>query len=848
MPTTIEYLRTDTDEDFAVMTRGSHEVPIPISSTPHCEEMSKAGDNLVLYFETFDEHGREIQKELKKKESPHPRLNPTVAALNNIVAANVAAASEMKMPVVPPLPRLTSPETSSRSNAHPLLAEEERTSKPKASTARFSPVDLRDVNGSELRLHRLHTPKGSYSPRHGKFTNVMEKEDSRRGFAFHSQHKPTRGANTVVGRSLVEDCQTKLIVARNKAYDKRLPTPNGIETEAVCTVFDIICQNVQGPFAGLLAELEPLLVASIYSNCSFDAVEESISAKNLRYIPYFDQVRRLEMQLRDSQTQHSQAMESIKELQEMLENIEGKLRYEEYERNVLITDSSKRNEEFRMANKEIAILKRRHDSDSREIDRLLQENMELRALLGEEKENADGANSNDANTVEQLKSLLLEALAERDEGIRQLRGLDRVNLHLRNMVNDEMTRIKALNAEYEEQVTALQSEVKQYIQDNDALLQENMELRETAMNESETHMVEALEENDKVVLETSKLMAVADIPNLVVIPSSSQLNSDTKVTQFEGLGTGSNVPKFMRWSGPIRKRDMHKRDVEATLKDIWNKKLQLEGHKPLEERQALLEFFADYMMQKYGFHNLVVESTYNFLYALQQYVEDADCELFLKVLRGEIPEETYSDQLLLIEKLKGACVQLDIGKRNEGELNGKVNKGKFLAVVRGIVGKKDDASWEKIVQSLEKEFPKSEVPYNKVFAEDRNGNQTAFVEELRDQTVRESIVYVEKVRAAISRVSFAAGGLITLGRLKEVILAVDPNQRKEVVNRFLTRGIGKNVKKARVDDTFHAGAFLENMTQRFVKHTSFADLRRALQATSVENKDARELEATPPEL
>lgn len=42
-----------------------------------------------------------------------------------------------------------------------------------------------------------------------------------------------------------------------------------------------------------------------------------------------------------------------------------------------------------------------------------------------------------------------------------------------------------------------------------------------------------------------------------------------------------------------------------------------------------------------------MQTGYNLLYGCWKYSWDADCELFLKILRGEVKEEVYVEQIQL---------------------------------------------------------------------------------------------------------------------------------------------------------------------------------------------------------
>ena len=49
---------------------------------------------------------------------------------------------------------------------------------------------------------------------------------------------------------------------------------------------------------------------------------------------------------------------------------------------------------------------------------------------------------------------------------------------------------------------------------------------------------------------------------------------------FIGLGLGPHVPKFLRFSGKIRNREMKKGEVEALVKQVWKEHAEYEVRLP----------------------------------------------------------------------------------------------------------------------------------------------------------------------------------------------------------------------------------------------------------------------------
>ncbi len=121
---------------------------------------------------------------------------------------------------------------------------------------------------------------------------------------------------------------------------------------------------------------------------------------------------------------------------------------------------------------------------------------------------------------------------------------------------------------------------------------------------------------------------------------------------FIGRGIGPEVPVFLRFNGRIRNHYTTKPTVERIVKTVWMRKEQSRN----KERLAI--FFHGWLNDTYGpSPTLVVEQAYNIVHALEKFSYDADCDMFLKILMGELPEQAFVDQQLLIRQLQ-VCLSL----------------------------------------------------------------------------------------------------------------------------------------------------------------------------------------------
>lgn len=125
-----------------------------------------------------------------------------------------------------------------------------------------------------------------------------------------------------------------------------------------------------------------------------------------------------------------------------------------------------------------------------------------------------------------------------------------------------------------------------------------------------------------------------------------------------GMGMGPDVPKLFRYAGKIRNKHMTKRDTEKLLKELWKERVA-DPAVAAGKAPDMVDFLGSQLQKRVGIAAAVLELGYNFLYGLWQYKYDADCELFLKVLTGETPEDVYIAQVRLQEELTDLFATMD---------------------------------------------------------------------------------------------------------------------------------------------------------------------------------------------
>jgi hypothetical protein len=135
--------------------------------------------------------------------------------------------------------------------------------------------------------------------------------------------------------------------------------------------------------------------------------------------------------------------------------------------------------------------------------------------------------------------------------------------------------------------------------------------------------------------------------------------------------------------------------------------------------------------------------------ALERYIDDSDCLIFLKILQGEFAEEVRDDQLHLLVEIPRVMEEEDCALHS-GVPSGMLQIASFMRILKKLLNTKSDHSFNKLQKALQFEAKKGRmIAYNEIFEEDEDGNQGDFCELLRAQHLEEIIAYGRKLKQAI---------------------------------------------------------------------------------------------------
>lgn len=286
---------------------------------------------------------------------------------------------------------------------------------------------------------------------------------------------------------------------------------------------------------------------------------------------------------------------------------------------------------------------------------------------------------------------------------------------------------------------------------------------------------ERLEEQEITLLKQQKILSFFN-------PEEEEEDEliNENVQFFNGLGNGSDVPKYLRHVGRIKNKNLPKREVENLIQEVWKMRLKQNGFCPLED------IFDTFLSTRYGNVPVVKsEWAYNIIDGCKRYRSDPDCDLFLSVLEGEVSDDAYKGQFEMIDKLRNLFVKLD--EKENNKITGFVKKKHInSALDKFFLGKSSD-DLIKIKCMLHIQNPDPAVEYEKLFEEDRDHSQGIFVETIREQFLNEVQSYSRDIDRAINARSVK--GKVSLLSVKQAFYDIDPFLQSSIVESYICKAI-----------------------------------------------------------
>jgi hypothetical protein len=282
---------------------------------------------------------------------------------------------------------------------------------------------------------------------------------------------------------------------------------------------------------------------------------------------------------------------------------------------------------------------------------------------------------------------------------------------------------------------------------------------------------------------------------------------------FRAVGDGPTVPAHLRWPTSQRLRNwrLPKREVEEAVAAFWDffyseaHRAAVSARPPDAERLSLPDHFDEFLRQypaavefvppspereaAGGEMRSVREYAYNLVDGCKRYRYDADMELFLEVIGGRLPEQTHQRQMSMLTQLQEA-LEAEDQVEHQGVATGTLRRESVPPVLRKMFPTRTEEQIATLVSTIDDDEDNG-VQYQQLFEEDHEGNQSNFIEQVRDQWLRAPRDFVNQIDAALCGPNGCGdSGLVRRQQAMAAIQACDPSKPEGEAARMVAIGFG----------------------------------------------------------
>jgi len=284
---------------------------------------------------------------------------------------------------------------------------------------------------------------------------------------------------------------------------------------------------------------------------------------------------------------------------------------------------------------------------------------------------------------------------------------------------------------------------------------------------------------------------------------------------FVCRGTGGHVPVYLRARGVVRNRKIRKGDVEKLLAKLWSdRRISLRVETNLNAT-PIGDFFHEWLIGVTGNSTAAVELAYNILAVCEQYQQDPDCGMFIRIMRGELCEHAMYEQHDLLENL------LEMMRVNDPHKKKVLSRFTLHRILNKFFPTKSRQDMLRLRFSLMLSCKgQTLVDYDGLFAEDEEGNQSRFVETIRRQHVEEATSFTVAVEEAL-REAIRDDGKLDLNNARMSLKHLDPAMPNTRIEEVMAFGCGLTLHEMERYGQFfavEAEPFLERVRRGVLLH------------------------------
>ncbi|MBN3317873.1 TXIP1 protein, partial [Atractosteus spatula] len=239
---------------------------------------------------------------------------------------------------------------------------------------------------------------------------------------------------------------------------------------------------------------------------------------------------------------------------------------------------------------------------------------------------------------------------------------------------------------------------------------------------------------------------------------------------FDGLGTGEDVPVYLRYEGQIRNLKLKKSEIVNTIKEVWKDKVLEDEQK--EERQNLAEFLHSFLEKRHV--DGAAEWAYNLVEGCRRHQDDDFISLFFSILLGKVDESVYHGQIHLLSHLLKELIHSDAAESST------LTMQEFSDALRRAFPLKEEVQIEELVQVAQAQLG-STFSYQALFTEDAEGKPRPFLKLVKKQANAEKHKYLTELRAQLG-----SKEQVEAADLKTAFQSIDPSLDSQTLDSYLS--------------------------------------------------------------
>ncbi|KAM5262711.1 translin-associated factor X-interacting protein 1 [Ctenodactylus gundi] len=278
---------------------------------------------------------------------------------------------------------------------------------------------------------------------------------------------------------------------------------------------------------------------------------------------------------------------------------------------------------------------------------------------------------------------------------------------------------------------------------------------------------------------------------------------------FPGLGYGEAVPPLLRYDGLVENKKPSKKDVVNLLKDVWKERFAE------EQKEKFPDFFFNFLERRFGPSDAIAWA-YTIFENIKLFRSSDVMSQFYAVLTGKMLESVYVSQKEIAAHLLKEMTNADC--QNEGFLNME----QFSTILKSTFPFKKEEHIQELIEAGNWFSNGSNIDlldYCSMFKEDAEGQSEPFVQKLWEQYVIEKNEYLRELKQELGLELYDE---VTLSKLREALMNIDPSLDKETLNTHLSQAFQLPVSEFPQDENESIGIRLQTALERL----QVADVKR----------------------